>query len=228
MSSKIKSKTNQFFREFGVKEISLTILTDIIKKQGYTIIEYDSTCNDEDVENLIHSLKLEQQIKHSKGFTYADANCRLVFLNEGLSEKEKTYVLSHEEGHIYCGHLSAVPIIGNDVVEEHEANEFAHYILNQSFSQRFAKYVATHKKAIIAVLLALLIVVTGIIAIQINRNERSYYGDYYITETGNKYHRKDCIFVKDKTNTHRMTKEEFDTGEYEPCKMCLPNNTDAD
>ena len=39
---------------------------------------------------------------------------------------------------------------------------------------------------------------------------------------GNKYHEKDCIFVKDKTNVHRMTEEEFESGEYEPCRICLP------
>ena len=52
--------------------------------------------------------------------------------------------------------------------------------------------------------------------------EKHYYGTYYITESGNKYHERNCIFVKDKTNIRRMTVEEFESGEYEPCAICLP------
>ena len=32
-----------------------------------------------------------------------------------------------------------------------------------------------------------------------------------MTPTGNKYHKKDCIFIKGKTNSRRMTKEEFES-----------------
>ncbi len=52
--------------------------------------------------------------------------------------------------------------------------------------------------------------------------QKNYYGEYYITDTGHKYHRADCIFVKNKENVRRLTEEEFFSGDYEPCEMCLP------
>ena len=55
------------------------------------------------------------------------------------------------------------------------------------------------------------------------QKEQSYYGEYYLTESGNKYHKEECIFIKDKTNVQRITVKEFESGEYAPCKMCLPN-----
>ena len=47
--------------------------------------------------------------------------------------------------------------------------------------------------------------------------------DLYRTETGDKYHVRDCMYIKDKTNVYRLTREEFDSGEYEPCGACKPN-----
>ena len=75
------------------------------------------------------------------------------------------------------------------------------------------------------VLSVLLIVCIAIAVLFIPRiaTVKNYYGEYYITRTGNKYHKKDCVYVKDKTNTHRMTIEEFESGEFEPCKICLPD-----
>ena len=47
---------------------------------------------------------------------------------------------------------------------------------------------------------------------------------YYVTPTGKKYHREDCIFIKDKKNVERLTDKEYYSGEYDPCQICLPEN----
>ena len=57
------------------------------------------------------------------------------------------------------------------------------------------------------------------------RTEQRYYGDFYITTTGSKYHEKDCIFIKHKDNVERLTVEQFESGEYEPCDICLPHGS---
>ena len=85
-----------------------------------------------------------------------------------------------------------------------------------------ADFVRKHKKAVICCILALVIAFASIVAINIINTEKQYYGEYYITSSGNKYHEEGCIFVKDKTNVQRLTKEQFESGEYEPCQMCLP------
>ena len=136
MDNEIKKKAKLFLKEYGLQNVTLENLRSAIQKQGYTIVEYNNIFNDGNIAALINALGLESFCERSKGFTYADTKRRLVFLHEDLSYEEKRMVLAHEEGHIYCNHLTSTPILGRDVIEEHEANEFAHYLLNPS---RFSK-----------------------------------------------------------------------------------------
>lgn len=221
-SREIKLKARKFIKEFDVHELNYGTLKSAIERQGYTLVEYNHIFNDEDVSRLIEALKLSNNIVRSRGFTYADQNYRIVFVHEDLSDAEKLVVLSHEAGHIYLGHMSSTPIIGRDVQEEHEANEFSHFLMNQGKLDKANLWVRRHKAATILIVAILALLVTEGIVLSKIQTEKSYYDEYYITESGNKYHEKDCIFVKDKTNTHRMTIEEFESGEYEPCGICLP------
>lgn len=218
----IQKEAKKFRKTFGLIECSYDFLKSAAEKQGYTVIEYNHIFNDTDVQALIDELKLTDNILRSKGFTYADANYRLVFVHEDLSEQEKAMVLAHENGHIFLEHLSSVPIIGKDVREEYAANEFAHFLLNRSTKDKLWETIKTHKKVVICISLALVVLVTSVGIINWVNREQQYYGEYYITSSGNKYHEKECIFVKDKTNVHRLTKEQFENGDYEPCQMCLP------
>lgn len=132
MDNEIKKKVKSFLQEYGLQNVTLENLRSAIQKQGYTVVEYNNIFNDENVAALIDALGLENFCERSKGFTYADTKRRLVFLHEDLSDKEKLMILAHEEGHIYRNHLTSTPVLGRDVIEEHEANEFAHYLLHQS------------------------------------------------------------------------------------------------
>lgn len=223
MTNNIKAKAREFRIEFGIQSITLNSLRDIISRQGYQIVEYNNIFNDENVSALIDSLGVEWNCEHSRGFTYADTKRRLVFLHEDLSESEKLMVLAHEEGHIYCNHFASVPIIGRDVIEEHEANEFAHYLLNPGTIGRVSASFKQHRKKYITCLIALVLILFATITIGMIQREKQYYGDFYVTTTGNKYHEEKCIFVKNKNNARRMTVEEFESGYYEPCEICLPH-----
>ena len=225
MKNDIKAKAKLFLNEYKLSEVTLSDLRRIIQSQGYTIVEFNHIFNDENVTTLIESLGIEDAIDKSRGFTYADRQRRLVFLHEDLSDDEKRLVLAHEEGHIYCGHLSTHPIIGKDVVEEHEANEFTHYILNVGASRKLENVIRKNKKVLSIVAALLIVFAIGLIVFTAVRKEQSYYGEYYLTSTGNKYHEEKCIFVKDKTNIHRMTIDEFESGDYEPCDICLPHDS---
>ena len=223
-SREVKLKVKQFCKEFDIRTASCEELKKAAEHQGYTVVEYNHILNDAPVEKLIEALKLSDNVIRSRGFTYADRNHRIVFVHEDLSESEKRVLLAHELGHIYCGHMSTSPIIGKDVQEEYEANEFAHYLLNQDLPARTRAAVRTHRKGFIISLICVVLLISGIITVVVMHKEKQYYGEYYVTESGNKYHEADCIFVKDKTNTHRMTIDEFESGEYEPCRICLPGN----
>lgn len=221
MGNEIKKKAQYFLKEYGLQNVTLENLRSAIQKQGYTIVEYNNIFNGENVAALIDALGLENFCEGSKGFTYADTKRRLVFLHEDLSDKEKLMILAHEEGHIYCNHLTSTPVLGRDVIEEHEANEFAHYLLNQSVWQKIGYVVKGHKKTSAAIVVAIaLLVVSGFVGYKIYCGN-TYYGEYYITSTGNKYHDKDCGYVKGKDNVERMTREQYESSEYEPCGKCL-------
>lgn len=220
--NKAKSAAAKFIREFRFYEVTVPSLKAIIEKQGYTIIEYNNIYNDENVATVLNRLNLERNIAQSKGFTYVDSNYRLVFIHEDLADSEKLLILAHEEGHIFCEHFASAPIIGKGVVEEHEANEFSHYILSNGFSRHVRSILFFHWKVIAICAVAISLIIVGLILYGHLKDEQSYYGDYYITSTGNKYHEKQCIFVKDKSTVRKMTIDEFESGKYEPCGICLP------
>lgn len=222
MQNGAKKKAKQFIKEFRFYEVTLDSLRTIIEKQGYTIIEFNCAYNSEHITTLITTLNIENRIRQSRGFTYVSDNCRLVFIDESLSDEEKLIVLAHEEGHIYCKHFSKAPVIGEDVLDEREANEFSHYILNTTLARCCIKFVSMHKRLTIAVGLVVIVTVIGVAAATIKKIESNYYGNYYITETGRKFHVKECSYIKDKTNIHRMTVEEYSSGKYDPCDRCLP------
>lgn len=222
MKHDIKKVVSCFVKNYNFYSITEKSICDALQKQGYTVIYFNTVLNNEDVKQLITGLSLESVITSHKGFTYSNSKYRLVFVNEDLTEEERLMVLAHEEGHIFCEHTTCQPIIGQDVKQEHEANEFAHYLLHPDKADKTKSWIVRHKKLVISVCVCTLLMAIGITVFSIVSKEQSYYGEYYITATGNKYHEKDCIFVKDKDNVRRMTKEEFESGDYEPCKTCLP------
>lgn len=222
MSTTIKKIANQIIKQNHITAVNYSTLKEIVKNIGFTIIEFNNIFNDKDVETIIQNLGLNETVLRSRGFTYADNNYRLVFINEDLNDDEKLYVLSHELGHIVCEHFTGGPIIGRDVKEEHEANEFSHYLLKQG-SLRKLRFAIVKRKRIVMVFASVLFVILALIVAGLVVNkEKSYYGDFYITTTGNKYHQAECIHVKNKNNIERLTKEQFESGEYEPCGTCLP------
>lgn len=223
MNNNIKKLVKTFIKKYKLTSIDYSVLKNVAINMGYTVIEFNSTFNESDVETVIRNLDLSENVLKSRGFTYVSAEYRLIFVNEDLNDEEKLIVLSHELGHIVCEHFSTIPIIGNDVKDEHEANEFSHYLLEESFNRKVTCLVNKNKKSIIIItsiiIVALVVTFVGIVV----HREKAYYGDYYITSTGNKYHKRECIFTKDKTTVRRLNKKEFEKGNYEACDICLPD-----
>lgn len=230
----MKRKVRRFLREYRIREISSAQLIRALKEQGYTVLKFNRLCNDEDLDDLIDALHLQGYIASSKGFTYANADYRMVFVHEDLSEKESCMVLAHEQGHIACGHTDKQPILGEDVRQENEANEFAHCLLKPGVWERIKMWIRRHRTlvSVSAVLCALLIVVGAVAWSRTGRgdipsggsemSEQENFGEFYITSTGSRYHTADCGFVKDKPNVRRMTKEEYASGLFTQCSRCLP------
>ena len=222
MTVNIKKEAYCFIKQYNIDQLSFESLKKVLTQQGYILVEYNGIYNDETVTSLLHSLNLQDMVSQSRGFSYSDKNHRIVFVNEDLSDEEKLVVLAHEEGHIYLNHMASLCCIGHDVKQEHDANEFAHYLLHQNIHQIVSRFLKKHKKICITAACIILVGLIGLTGISVYNRNQSYYGEYYITSSGQSYHRKDCIFVKNKTNVSRLTKEQYDSGEYDPCEICLP------
>ncbi len=218
----IKAKVRRFLRENGVTQITYPQLTACTGQLGYTVVEFNSVFNEGPVGILLGMLQLPRGQLQSRGFTYVDANYRMVFVHEDLSQAEKTVVLAHELGHIVLGHMRTARVIGTDVLQEYQANEFAHYLLAQTTARRLGRQsFFCRNRRVIAVVLALVALAALAGGVWLAR-QRSAFGEYYVTETGTKYHTADCKYIKGKPDAHPMTKAQFDSGMYNRCRICLP------
>ncbi len=223
MTKSVKKVSAQFRKKYKIKSVTCSVLLSVLEEQGYTVIPFRASHNDADVAQVIDNLNLNELAATSSGFTYADDRLRLVFVKEELSDEEKRIVLAHEEGHIFNEHFNVCSVVGQGVLQEHEANEFAHYLLYPSRSEQSKQWMYRRRKAISVLAACLLVFALGISVFSLSIKADSYYGEYYVTENGGKYHRKECIYIKNKKNIHRLTKEEYESGEYEACKVCLPD-----
>ena len=221
-ASEIKKLVTKFRREYGIRDVTSEALEDAFREQGFTIIDFNPVVNDLDVNTVVDTLHLREMILHAHGFLYTDSNYRLVFLNEKLNTEERCIVLAHEEGHYCCGHVNNGNVIGRSVIEEQEANEFSHYLLQKTMKSCLSKAVSRYKKPLmVGAVIAGLAVGGGVLSKEIH-DETVYEGEYYVTRHGAKYHLKDCVTIQGH-EIRRLTKEDVAAGTYEPCSVCQPD-----
>ena len=222
MTTNIKKSARRFLKEYKIKELSFDRISEIIKSQGYKIIRFGKAYNDENTEILINGLGLNDYVQAYSAFTYVDNKYRLVFLEDGISEREALILLTHEEGHIYNNHFGETVIAGKNTTDEFEANEFTHYLLNPSIISKTATFVSTHKVMSAILCCFVLLTIGGSIVTPIILKQQTYYGEYYVTPSGEKYHKAECIYIRDKVTKRRVTKDDIENKKLEPCKVCLP------
>ena len=110
-----KQQARAFRIQYNLSVINSATLCQTLNAQGYTIIEFNGIREKESVADLISALHLEDQIAHSKCFTYQSDKYRLIFIHEDLNDNERTVVLAHEEGHIWNQHMHKDNAIGTGV-----------------------------------------------------------------------------------------------------------------
>lgn len=222
MASKIKRSANRFIKEYKIKNLTAERISEIIKSQGYRIIRFGKAYNEKNIEILINGLELNGYVQAYSAFTYADDKYRLVFLEDNISDEEALILLTHEEGHIYNEHFGETLIAGKNTIHEYEANEFAHYVLTPTFATKTTTCISHHKTVAIICSILIFIIAGACIATPIIIKQQTYYGNYYFSPTGTKYHEKDCFYIRDKKTKERVTKEIMKEKGLEPCKVCLP------
>lgn len=219
----IRYKTKNLLLEYSISKVTLENLIFVIEDQGFEIIEYSQRDRSDSVWTVLNTLNLTAYAESGKAFAYKCGKSKLLFVCEEMTADEKLYALAHEEGHVVFGHLCNGACSGNIVEEEYVANEFAHYLLHPPLFLKFVTTVKSNKKkalwiAIIALALAVIIPLTVNII-----QSHSYYGEYYVSESGTKYHEKECMTIKDRSNIRRLTEKDYYSGDYEPCHVCLPD-----
>ena len=214
------SRAKSLLRKYKIGKITLDNLVYIIEDQGYEIIEYSLG----EKNNILSSLNLENYSQGCKAFSYNGNGVKFVFIRDDTNANDKSYALSHELGHIACGHMRGNGTSSLDIEEEREANEFAHYILNPDLITLVAaKYHENKKQAAVAMIVVVCLLIV-ILLVSFIIKQDSYYGEFYVTETGSCYHEENCIFVKDKKNVRRFTESDYYSSKYDPCRICLPHN----
>lgn len=224
MSSDARKTAYRILSQYKLGVPSLDDLVGVANAQGYDLIDYSTESANQSVEALIKELSLEEIAKRGKAFVYQRKEIKLLFLCEEMTQDEKRYAIAHELGHVAMGHLRNRPSFDNSVSEECEANEFAHYLLLPGKGYLINHWIHEHKPACVIAIIAAALVAGGFALCSIVRYRNSLYGDYYITDNGSHYHIEDCVYVKDKTNVHRFTKQEHDSGKYTPCQICITGN----
>lgn len=218
-SVRAKETAYALLSEYGITSINLKTVIYITENKGIELFEYGSD-NYAGVENLLRELKLENAAAASHGFAFSDGMNDIIFVRETLTEEEKVLVIAHELGHILLGHLKGAASMYVGAREEYEANEFVHYIMNAAPLFRLKIRIHEKRRAVVGIAAAVMIIAAGICtAAGIIKYDSE--ADYYITETGEKYHQADCVTIRGK-KVHKMTEEERESGKYTPCAVCLP------
>ena len=149
------NRAKAILRKYKLGKVTLDNLVFIIEDQGYEIIEYSLG----EKNNILSSLNLEDYAQGCKAFSYNGNGLKFVFIRDDTSADDKAYALSHELGHIICGHMSKSITSPLDVEEEREANEFAHYILHPDLiTLAVSKYYENKKIATVAIIVAICII----------------------------------------------------------------------
>lgn len=215
-----KQIATKMLKDYRIIRPTLDDACKIVRDQGYEVIDFDPRDKSEAISVLSQELGLSTQIMAQDAFLVHNNRIQLMFVRDSLAVDEKLIAMVHELGHILCGHMRDgchLPTI----TEEYEANEFTHYALNPPLYSRFAVVILRHKKLSLFIAAALLILMLGGAVTQQALVRANYYGDYYVTQSGNKYHLSTCYILKNKVGVRRLTNDEYESGAYEPCSVCI-------
>lgn len=206
----VKSMVKQFKREYKVpRKLTSMYLESVLDKMGVLLVEYSQYINEPDVETLLRSIHKLDIAKTVDSFYHIDKAKKIVFVKEGLNEKDRVMLLLHEIGHIYCDNT----IIRNSIQntgpqKEKAANDFMNYILKSKSS---------NKAIIVTAIILSLSMITSSFYYYNNILQQTV----YITQYGNKYHRSDCSYIQSR-EVREITLFEAEKLNLAPCKVCKP------
>lgn len=218
-------------RKLNIKNVEM-----IIKNCGYTVIYFNTVMGDSEISRYY----LDTEKATLKAFTYYE-NARIVFVDNNLHTEDKLYLLLHELGHIVLDHLEENNIMTkNTYLMDIEADNFAYSIIYGDNKVLVCVLLS-------AVLISISVLVAGMINATKNTVPTYNYVEnaktskdtetsvtnsnpetpaeteveiVYVTPSGNKFHRVDCYYIKNRTTTE-LSRTKAAT-RYAPCAVCNP------
>lgn len=209
-----------FLAQFHHRPFTVSDLEKALQAQGFSLVEYSRSSNCKEVTTLLTALQLFDYAARQSAFTYQDPNLRIVFMQENLSEEEQMILLTHELGHILCGHLDQMRVTGPGagVLQEQEANDFSARLMRYNRHRR-RRRITLWGAAVLAVA-----ALAGVLLLTIPGGGADE--TVYLTQFGECYHRADCKFVVGKDSLTAVTVQQAEEGGYTPCTWCF-GHTDS-
>lgn len=235
-------QVTKFVKKYELLNVSVNSsrLKEIIQKQGYTIVWFKRSNNSHRVQNLIENFNLHESIRKKSSFICSGNDNKYLFIYRGINDEECEILLWHELSHIWQKHIEAHD---SEIIQEFNAHRFVIYVQLYIRIMNILKYTSSIASTI-------LLVIT--LSLSHSRSENclntitppespslsptvsakspqpSARSDIpsdivYITKSSSKFHRADCRYVKNKTDTLPLSIKEALRKKYEPCKVCRPN-----
>ena len=221
VKSEIRIAASSFRNSLTGKKAMLDTMIGQMAQRGWRTVYFG---DDGDGDQTIKDLELENYAKLHSAFIYQPL--KIIFLSKTAIDKPRHY--AHEVAHIVLTHdLDSLAQTQND----DEANAFADHLLKPRFNKN--QIIALVASAALAVSLILHIPgiahpkagqaaapasnPAGIVDAVGNPSDV-----VVITKSGDKYHRPDCFYVQNKTNTQELTREKAEALKKEPCAACKP------
>ncbi len=207
-------------------------LRRIIESYQFTIIEYKKHTNSEPVFELIKRLGIENETQQNDSFLYINNNLKFVFINADISDEDKCTLLRHELGHICDPDLKNNGLQNSRIKSEEFANQFSCYTKNPGLCFIISIFLIKKWKLLVSamVLIAFLFGYSFIISrltfssekpVTVDAVSPTLFDDtYYVTSSGEKYHRKHCIIIKYKNNLTKVKLNDAINNGYKPCMIC--------
>lgn len=224
----IKKAANGFVKEYGVtsKTInSFKLLTGISEKESYKVYRFS-----DERDEIVQLLNAENFCRISIAFTvrHEDAGC--IFIKSDVPDKAAAKLLLHELAHIRLHHLDKCETTAS--ASENDADVFVNYVKAKTSGN------IRQTRRMIAVVAVFLLAAAIVYAVSSRDTGSPEYSGYsiaipvinevdaidtytvYVTDTGDKYHERDCYHLKGRD----VTALSIDTAESmgkEPCKDCI-------
>ena len=219
--SEIRIAASSFRNSLAGKKAMLDTMIGQMAQRGWRTVYFG---DDGDGDRTIKDLELGNYAKLHSAFIYQPL--KIIFLNKTAIDKPRHY--AHEVAHIVLTHdLDSLAQTQND----DEANAFADHLLKPRFNKNQIITLA----ATVALGVSLILHIPGIVhpragqaaAPTLNQSGIvDVVGNpsdiVVITASGDKYHRPDCVYVQNKTNTQELTREKAEALKKEPCAACKP------